>query len=70
MSTIERSLEDAVKHWSNCDDRERLHQCLHQIAELVERDKLETLAEVLADSLEPDALERLADALNRRCERD
>ena len=66
MSTIGRSLENAVKHWSNCDDRERLHQCLHQIAELVERDKLETLAEVLADSLEPGTLVRLADALNRR----
>lgn len=66
MSTSERSVKNAVNHWVNCDTRERLHQCLHQIAELVERDRLETLAEVLMDSLELDAIERLADAIIRR----
>jgi UDP-N-acetylglucosamine:LPS N-acetylglucosamine transferase len=65
MSTSKRSPKNAVNRGANCDTRERLHQCLHQITELVERDRLETLAEALADSLEPDALERLADVVSR-----
>ncbi len=64
--TNKRSFETPAKHWAKCDDAERLHQCLHQIAELVERDGLETLAEVLVDSLEPDSLERLANAISPR----
>jgi hypothetical protein len=67
--TNKPGFENPAKHWAKCDDAERLHQCLHQIAELVERGMLEKLAEAIADSLEPDALERLADALNKRAER-
>ncbi len=69
MSTSESIDENPANYWAKCDDAERLHQCLHQIAELVERGRLEKLAEAIADSLEPDALERLADALNKRAER-
>ena len=64
--TNKRGFENPAKHWAKCDDAERLHQCLHQIAELIERDGLETLAEVLVDSLEPDSLEWLANAISRR----
>ena len=55
---------NAVKRRTKRDNRERLHQCLHQIAELVERDGPETLVELLVDSLDSEALERLVDALN------
>ena len=67
--TNKGGFENPAKHWTKCDDSERLHQCLHQIAKLVERVGLENLVEAIADSLEPDALERLADALNKRAER-
>ena len=67
--TNKRGVKSSAKHWAKCDGAERLHQCLHQIAELVERGGLENLAEAIADSLEPDVLQRLADALNKRAER-
>jgi hypothetical protein len=66
---LRRGNESPAKHWAKYDGAERLHQCLHQIAELVERGGLENLAEAIADSLDPDALQRLADALNKRAER-
>jgi hypothetical protein len=66
MSTSKRSLKNAAKHWANCDTRERLHQCLHQIAELVERNGPETVADALAELLGVDGCERLADAIGRQ----
>ncbi len=70
MSTSESLLENPAKHGKKGEDTERLHQCLHQISESIERDELETLVESIADSLGQDAFGRLADTLIQRAKRD
>jgi hypothetical protein len=59
-------MKNAAKRWENGDDRERLHQCLHQIGQWIESYGPESLADVLAQLLGNESFERLADALSRR----
>ena len=66
MSTSKRSMKNPVKHKENGDDSERLHQCLHQIGEMIESYGPESLADALAQLLGNESFERLADALSRR----
>ena len=66
MSTSKRLIENAVKHKENGEDSERLHQCLHQIVQMIESYGPETFADALAELLGEEPLERLVDALSRR----
>jgi hypothetical protein len=66
MSTSKRLIKNAVKHKENGEDCERLHQCLHQIRQMIESYGPETLADALAELLGEEPLEGLADALSRR----
>lgn len=59
-------MKNAAKHKENGVDAERLHQCLHQIGEMIENDGPESLANALAQLLGNESFERLADALSRR----
>ena len=66
MSTSKRLIKKPEKHKENGEDSERLHQCLHQIRQMIESYGPETLADALAELLGEEPLERLADALSRR----
>jgi hypothetical protein len=66
MSTSKRLIKNPEKHTENGEDGERLHQCLHQIRQMIESYGPETLADAIAELLGEEPLERLADALSRR----
>jgi hypothetical protein len=59
-------MKNTAKHWENGHDRERLHQCLHQIGQMIESYGPESLADALAQLLGNESVERLASALSRR----
>ena len=59
-------MKNAANHWVKRDDAERLHQCLHQIGQMIESYGPESLADALAQLLGNESVERLASALSRR----
>ncbi len=59
-------MKNATKHREKRDDAERLHQCLHQIGELIESYGPESLADALAQLLGDESFEQLANSISRR----
>jgi len=58
--------EDAVNHLVNPTDSQRLHQCLHQIGEMIENYGSDSLADALVELLGEERFEKLVEALSRR----
>ena len=66
MSTSKRLIKKPEKHKENGEDSERLHQCLHQIGEMIENYGADSLADALVELLGEERFERLVEALSRR----
>ena len=50
----------------NPTDSQRLHQCLHQIGEMIENYGSDSLADALVELLGEERFEKLVEALSRR----
>ena len=68
MSTSEHGNENSVNCRMKQEVCERLHQCLHQIAELDERLVPSLLFDSIEESVGPDGVEKVIDAMRRRVE--
>ena len=64
--TKPHSEEHPVNHLVNPTDAQRLHQCLHQIGEIIETYGSESLADAMAQVLGEEPFEKLVEALSRR----